>query len=198
MVQNIQEVEKRALLNSSEYIAIKEKLERLGASKNGKIHLKDVYFCSNNVRSFSEVEMDAVGSFSLRIREQSKNEKDPEEVTINAKIITRKGDHNSWEEHETKVRSAYEASAIFKAIGFKPFCTIEKDRLTYKLDGVNILLEDIKDFGLGIEAEIITTKDESDAAKAKIDNTMAKIGITNSKIVEKSITNIIMREKSHF
>ena len=66
------------------------------------------------------------------------------------------------------------------------------------LEGVSISLENIKDFGLGIEAEIMTTKDKEDSAKAKIDEVLSEIGIGSSKVVEKSITNIIMREKAKF
>ncbi|ASI13620.1 CYTH-like superfamily phosphatase [Candidatus Mancarchaeum acidiphilum] len=193
-----QEVEKRALLDRSEYNKVKGKLEELGASYNGIAHVKDVYFCKKDAKSFSEVEMNDIGSFSLRLRGQRNGNMGPAEATMNVKIITKEGDHNSWEEHETGIESIDEASAIFKAIGFKPFCTIEKDRSKYVLDGTNILLEDIEDFGLGVEAEIITNKEDSDAAKEKIDKVLAKIGISKSDIVEKSITNRIMKEKSYF
>ena len=193
----VQEVEKRALLNSSECEEVKNKLIELGASYEGVVNINDHYFCRNDTKSFSEVEMKGVGSFSLRLREQSKVGK-PKETAMNVKVITRQNDHNSWEEHETLVESMDESTAILKAIGFKPFCTIRKKRVTYSLEGVSIAIEDIEDFGLGIEAEIMTTKNKEDSAKAKIDRILSEIGIDSSKIVEKSITNIIMREKAKF
>lgn len=195
--KRIQEVEKRALLSSSEYEAVKNKLMKLGASYEGDVSVNDIYFCRKGTKSFSEVEMEDVGSFSLRLREQSTAGK-PEETTMNVKVITSQNDHNSWEEHEIMIGSMNEAAAILKAIGFKPFCTIRKKRSTYAIEGVSVILEDIEDFGLGVEAEIMTTKDNEDSAKAKIDRVLSDIGIDSSKIVEKSITNIIMRERAEF
>ena len=195
--KRVQEVEKRALLNSSEYEVVKNKLITLGASNEGVVNINDTYFCRKDTKSFSEIEMKEVGSFSLRLREQSEADK-PKETMMNVKVITRQNDHNSWEEHEILVGSMDEATAILKAIGFKPFCTIKKKRLAYTLEGVSISLENIEDFGLGIEAEIMTTKDKEDSAKAKIDEVLSEIGIGSSKVVEKSITNIIMREKAKF
>ena len=195
--KRIQEVEKRALLSSSEYEAVKNKLMKLGASYEGDVSVNDIYFCRKDTKSFSEVEMEDVGSFSLRLREQSTAGK-PEETTMNVKVITSQSDHNSWEEHEIMVGPMNEAAAILKAIGFKPFCTIRKKRFTYAIEGVSVILEDIEDFGLGVEAEIMTTKDNEDSAKAKIDKVLSDIGIDSSKIVEKSITNIIMRERAEF
>ena len=195
--KRIQEVEKRALLNGSEYEAVKNKLIELGASDEGVVNINDTYFCRKDTKSFSEIEMKDVGSFSLRLREQSEVNK-PKEAMMNVKVITKQNDHNSWEEHESSVGSMNEAMAILKAVGFKPFCTIKKKRLAYTLEGVGIALENIEDFGLGIEAEIMTTKDKEDSAKAKIDEVLSEIGIDSSKVVEKSITNIIMREKAKF
>ncbi len=195
--KRIQEVEKRALLNNSEYEAVKDKLIALGAFDEGVVNINDIYFCKNDAKSFSEIEMKEVGSFSLRLREQSEEGK-PKETMMNVKVITKQNDHNSWEEHEILVGSVDEANAILKAIGFKPFCTIKKKRLTYRLEGVSIALENIEDFGPGIEVEIMTTKDKEDLAKSKIDEVFSKIEIESSKIVEKSITNIIMHEKAKF
>ncbi|MEM0143308.1 MAG: CYTH domain-containing protein [Candidatus Parvarchaeum sp.] len=192
-----QEVEKRALLDRSEYEAVRSKLLELGATDKGTVSVEDVYFCNKEVKSFSEIEMNDVGSFSLRLRRQSV-EGASEETIMNVKIITKENDHNSWEEHETSTKSLEESSAILKAIGFKPFCTIIKTRDTYTLDGVDVILENIQDFGLGVEAEIITTKDKGDEAKAKIDEILSRLGIDNSKIVKKSITNIIMHERAQF
>ena len=65
-----QEVEKRALLKESEYIEISKKLEELGAELTKQVNIKDIYFCPVNVVSFAEIEMDSIGSYSLRLREQ--------------------------------------------------------------------------------------------------------------------------------
>lgn len=149
------------------------------------------------MKSFSEIEMKEVGSLSLRLREQSEENK-REEATLNVKVITRRNDHNSWEEHETPVGKADEAAEILKAAGFKQFCVIKKRRAAYILGGVAIALEDIEDFGLGVEAEIMTAKEKEDEAKERIDRALSDIGVGKDRIVEKGITNSIMRERARF
>ena len=191
-----QEVEKRALLKESEYLEISKKLEGLGAELTKKVNIKDIYFCPVNVASFAEIEMDSVGSYSLRLREQ-KNGND-EEVTLNVKVITQEGDHNSWAEHETIIDSPEAMTDILKAMGFKPFCTIDKSRQVYLLKDMEISLENIKDFGLGIEAEIKTSMEKSNEAKIRIDDVFKRLGIPSDQIVPKSLTNIIMKQKSTF
>jgi len=191
-----QEVEKRALLERSDYESILGRLTELGAERVKKLGVNDVYFCPNATKSFDELEMNDVGSYSLRIRKQT--EEEVTKTTINVKIITQKGDHNSWEEHETGVGSAEEVADIFKAMGFKPFCTINKTRDVYRLEDAKLFLEDIEGFGLGIEAEIMTTKEKGETAKAEIDRIFGSLGIPEDKVVKKSITNLIMRLHSKF
>ena len=149
-----------------------------------------------NVTSFAEIEMDSVGSYSLRLREQNKG--NDKEVTLNVKVITQEGDHNSWAEHETRIGSSESMKDILKAMGFKPFCTINKSRQIYLLEDMEISLENIRDFGLGIEAEVKTSMEKSNEAKAKIDNLFKRLGIPSDQIVPKSLTNIIMKQKSRF
>lgn len=196
MTANTQEVEKRALLKESEYSEISKKLEELGAKLTKNVNISDIYFCPANVTSFAEIEMDSVGSYSLRLREQDKGS--DKEVTLNVKVITQEGDHNSWAEHETRIGSSDSMKDILKAMGFKPFCTITKSRQIYLMEDMEISLENITDFGLGIEAEVKTSMEKSNEAKSKIDNLFKRLGISSDQIVPKSLTNIIMKQKAKF
>lgn len=193
---SVQEVEKRALLKESDYKEILKKLDTLGAKLIKKVNINDIYFCPITVLSFAEIEMDHVNSYSLRLREQNSDYN--KEVTLNVKLITQEGDHSSWEEHEVVVGSFNTTTNILKSIGFKQFCTIKKSRLVYNFNDIEVSIEDIVDFGLGIEAEVKTSTDQSTKAKAKIDELFEKLEINSDQIVEKSITNIIMRKKSKF
>ncbi len=193
---SVQEVEKRALLKESDYKEILKKLDTLGAKLIKKVNINDIYFCPIAVLSFAEIEMDHVNSYSLRLREQNSDYN--KEVTLNVKLITQEGDHSSWEEHEVVVGSFNTTTNILKSIGFKQFCTIKKSRLVYNFNDIEVSIEDIVDFGLGIEAEVKTSTDQSAKAKAKIDELFEKLEINSDQIVEKSITNIIMRKKSKF
>ncbi|MDE1825416.1 MAG: CYTH domain-containing protein [Candidatus Micrarchaeota archaeon] len=193
---NKQEVEKRAILPLDKKQEVVDKLIGQGAKLNGEKGVNDIYFCTNSVKSFEEVEMDEVGSYSLRIREEKHGGKT--ERSMNVKVITSYGDHHSWAEHEIKISSIEDTEALLKVIGFKPFCKIEKNRKEFKLGNKSIFLEDILGFGLGIEVEILTTQEETEKAKKEIDDTLRILGIDRSQIVPKSITNMIMREKAKF
>jgi len=190
------EVELRALLAEDQFKKISDELKKHGASLKGEDKLTDIYYCLKKVKTFAEIEMDEVGSYSLRLR---KTEKDGEQKTdLNIKVITNFGDHHAWDEHEITIDSFEEMDKIITSIGFKPFVMIEKVRRSYDLEDMSINLEDIKDFGLAIEIEIMTQKEKSEEAKNKIRGFLKKIGIDEDKIVPKSVTNIIMKQKAVF
>ncbi len=191
-----QEIEKRALLNTEQQAQFRQKLENMGAKQIAESKIHDVYFCPKAVKSFSELEMNEVGSYSLRLREEEEGKLS--EKTMNTKVITSKGDHNSWAEHEIKVDSIETAGKILETIGFKPFCDIHKNRKTFKVGRMSVLLEDIRNFGFGVEVEILSSKEDSDRAKKEIDDFLRSAGISEDQVVSKSITNIIMKKKSNF
>jgi predicted adenylyl cyclase CyaB len=191
-----QEIEKRALLSAEQLAQFKKKLESMGAKQVAESRIHDVYFCPNAVKSFSELEMNEVGSYSLRLRDEEEGKSS--EKTINTKVITSKGDHNSWVEYEITIDSIETAGKIIETIGFKPFCDIDKKRKTFKVGRMSVLLEDIRDFGFGVEVEILSSKEDSDKAKKEIDDFFRAVGVREDQVVSKSITNIIMRAKSKF
>lgn len=190
------EVELRVLLEEDDRQKIIDKVNEIGAVLKLESRISDRYFCIESAKSFAEVEMDEVGSFSLRLRQTASS--NLENCELNIKVITNYGDHHAWEEHEVKINSFEEMSHILKRLGYKIFIEIEKVRTTYVFKGISINIEDIKDFGLAIEYEIITSKDNSESAKEEIMKLMDLMGVSRSKIVPKSITNILMKEKAKF
>ena len=193
---HIQEVEKRALLSPQQREKIIEELIQIGAKQENIVQLQDTYFCPNSVMSFSEISMDQIGAYSLRLRKLSF--KEDEEVELNVKVITEEADHQEWEEHEVKVTSFQEMQAILNIIGYKRFISIEKVRHIFKWKELSIVVEDILDFGHALEVEVLTTKEFTTQAKEKIDNFLADLGITREQIVPKSITFNIMQERAFF
>jgi predicted adenylyl cyclase CyaB len=191
-----QEIEIRALLNDEQRGVLEAELSDRGAELEERMYIVDMYLCPVAVQSFQEIEMQKVGSFSLRIRKQTANGQT--QVEVNTKIITNEGDHNSWEEHETEASSFDEAVAIFQAIGFKSFFTLEKERVTYQVDDMTVCLEDIVDFGPVIEVEVMANKSKSQQAKQRIRAFLTDIGVTDEQIVAKSVTNMLMRERAQF
>lgn len=192
MKKNI-EVELRALVDNPK--DFQEKLKQKGAVHKYSSYLKDVYFCDKKATSVADVEMDKVGSYSLRLRIARKG--DSEVVSLNTKTITTEGDHNAWEEHEVKIDNFREAALILSTTEFKPFFELEKHRHTYLLNDMEILVEEITDFGGAIEVEIMCMPGEEEDSKVKIKNLLTnELELSEAEIVPKSVTNIIMKQRA--
>lgn len=191
------EVEYRALLTPNIFLKLlKIGEEDYAPSFRGPITIKDKYFCPQKVKSFKKVEINKVGSYSLRIRTETKNCKNI--FSINTKTITNHGDHNAWVENETNIDNPKEVERILEIIGFKCFFSIKKIRYSYKFKNISVFLEKIDDFGYIIEVEIITTEKQSIKAKSELLQFLDMFGVSKDKIVAKSVTNIIMKNKSVF
>lgn len=190
------EVEIRALLRPDQRQDILQRLQELGAQQEGVENLIDMYLCPEGTKSFSEIEMDRVGSYSLRLRKKDKG-KGPK-IELNTKTITQHGDHNAWDEHEVELDSFEEAVAIFKTLGFKSFFTLEKTRYNFSLGNLSIAVEDIKNFGPVLEVEVLTSQDKAEEAKTNIRSFFSTFGVTDEQIVPKSVTNMMMRQQAQF
>ena len=190
--QNI-EVEIRALVPDFENL--RQELLAKKAEYRGESYLHDIYFCPKAVKSLEEVEMNQVGSYSLRLRKE-KNENGEISLYLNTKTITNQGDHNAWEEHEATINDFEEMVEILKNIGFKSFFVLEKSRFHYQYSGLGVFLDDIKDFGACIELEKIVSLGEESEAKATIINFLQSIGIDEKQLVPKSVTNMVMKARA--
>lgn len=193
---NFQEVEKRIILSPEQRDRVVEELKNMGAEFIKDQIIEDDYFCNKNCRSFAETAMKDVGSYGLRIRK--KQEGDQTEYELNIKVITQEDNHHSWEEHEVSVDSRDEAANILDALNQKTFFRFKKERHIYKLDDLEILIEDIKDFGPIIEIEAKTTLENSEKMQSKIVDLLQKLKLNPDDIVPKSVTYILMEKGSKF
>lgn len=196
------ETEIRAVLTNTQRKQLDEKLITLGARKQDTQTIIDVYYCPQTITSFNQIEMDAVGSYSLRLR-RVKNKNGMSKIEWNIKQLTEQGDHTAWAEYEVKIPNFDTVDQMIKIMGFKPYVTIEKTRYVYSMTGVNkqgysFLIDDIQDFGPILEVESFSTRDNVKASKNFIFNFMSSIGITQEQIAPKSVTNMIMRQRSKF
>lgn len=191
-----QEVELRVLLTPEQRGAILKQLEGAGACFAGKETMVDLYYCPKGVTSFSQIAMDAVGSFSLRVRQTVQD--GVATVQINTKTITTYGDHHAWQEHELTVDSFAEAQKLLQLLGYKVFCRIEKERARFRvdqmaIDQMTICIDDIRDFGCALEIEIMATEETAHQAKETIKQFLACLGIGREQILPKSVTYLIMQ-----
>jgi predicted adenylyl cyclase CyaB len=196
IIKQNHEVEVRILLEDVSKEEIFERLANKGFVHSAVEDLTDAYFCKKSVKSFSEVEMDEVGSYSLRLRKRTI--KNRESVELNIKAITKERDHSAWDEYEVEIGSFDEMKQILEVIGYKNFFDLIKTRYVFKKDNLTMLVEDIEGLGLALEAEIITDKDSAEASLDKIYSTISSLGFDPSKKVHKSITNLLMKKQSKF
>jgi len=190
------EVEVRSLLTSEQYEAIKGRLLDNEVEFLGEEIISDIYYCPIATKSFQEIEMDEVGSYSLRLRNRFKEGSST--ADLNMKVITEYGDHNAWREHEVTVSSFDEAQEMLTVLGFKPFFQLNKHRTSFTLNDMTVALEDIQDYGYVLEVEIMAEKKRAEEAKNTIKDFMRESGITDNQIVPKSVTNLLMRERASF
>ncbi len=189
-----QEIEIRVLIKGRDKNSIREKIIKSGAISKGIRSIHDVYYCDNSCQKVEDAEMNKVGSYSVRIRKEVKN--GITSISYNKKTITTEGDHNSWKEEEEPRENFEEANQEMIDSGYKFFFDLDKDREKFVLDDMEICLEDIKEFGLGIEVEVMATQEESDEVKQKIKTFLKSIDVQEEDIVPKSITNIIMHQRA--
>lgn len=187
------EVELRALLTPEQRERLCQQLSALGACARGKVLIKDAYYCPKTVTAFEQIAMNEVGSFSLRMRTEERD--GVSQVQLNTKTITTYGDHHAWEEHEVGVDSASELQAILKALGYKVFCEIEKERTTFTLGDITICIDEIHGFGCALEIEILACLDMAQQAKQEIEQFLESLGISKEQILPKSVTYLIMQSK---
>lgn len=195
-MKNFQEVEKRIILTPEQRDRVIAEITAMGALHVKDQTIVDDYFCDKKCKSFAETAMKDVGSYGLRIRE--KTEDGQTESQLNIKVITEEDNHRSWEEHETEVGDAEEMANILDALGFKSFYSFKKERAVYKLDDLEILIEDIEDFGPIIEIEGKTRFEDSAQMEDKIVKFLEKLKLDPSDIVPKSVTYILMEKGSKF
>lgn len=195
-MKKFQEVEKRIILSDQERDRIFKDLEKIGAVYRGVQKIEDSYFCKSEYKNFRQTAMKEVGSYGLRIRNISK--KGSNRNQLNIKVITEEDNHHSWEEHEVDIDDISEMTAILKAIGQKLFYKFKKKRHTFEIEGLEVLVEDIEDFGPIIEIEGKTTFDKSHQMQEKIIDLLKRLNLDKDKIVPKSVTYILMEKYSKF
>lgn len=197
--EQLLETEIRVILSQQQREEITDKLTGMGAEFIKSHKVTDVYYCSQSVTSFSDLEMNEVGSYSIRIRETEENGETS--IDWNIKQITEEADHAAWAEYEVKLSSMDMADKMLRIMAFKPFIKIEKDRKIYSIKdkakrAFTLLIEDITDFGPVLEIETFSRRKDVEKSKQSIYDLIEQAGMSTDQIVPKSVTNLIMRQKA--
>ncbi len=194
---NLQEVEIRAKLSIEEQTQVIGKIKELGGVPTGEESILDNYWCISSFNNFEDVRMDKVGTYSLRTRKRNKG--GILTTDLNTKVITKENDHNAWDEFETSVSDFENTENILKSLGFKVFFSLEKTRETYLLNEYTIVLENITNYGLVMEVELMLSKDIAESGKGKILEFMKEnFGINDTNIIPKTPVNEMMQAMAKF
>jgi predicted adenylyl cyclase CyaB len=196
MSKPVIEVEARAVVSRTGKAHLVERISALGAELILEEKIEDFHFCPSHITSFEEIEMKKVGSYGLRVRRVTSQ--NSSKANINIKTLTLEDDHSSWQEVETEISSIEAMWQILETIGFKVFFSITKERTTFSLDDFTIVIDDIDDFGLAVEAELLISEDKVAESKLRTKELLRKLGITDEAFIAKSVPNILMKTKSVF
>lgn len=142
---------------------------------------------------------------SREIDKYYKFEDDPERkivIRIRKKegdtLLTFKGSNKeedtSWQEWEQKVEDGEGLSKLLVSNGVVNFVTIDKNRKKYNLEDFEINVDQIKDLGTFIEAELkVQDTENTEKAKSRIKNLFAQLEVKD--IINEGYVRLMLKEK---
>jgi adenylate cyclase class 2 len=145
------EVEVKAKLRDRN--TVMKKLQDLGCKFSEEIHQVDDVFDPDP--EIFLVPMGAV--IAVRIREEG-----------GKYVFTYKKDQLSnmdCIEHEVEILNKEEMEKIIKLLGFKYYVQVDKKRIKTKYKDIEVVLDNVKDLGEFIEAEKMTTEEDTEVRK---------------------------------
>ena len=147
-------------------------------SKIRENRLIDTYYIPN----FREFEINGETMECVRIRENNKG------VVLTYKKIHREVNPVYCDEYETKVESKEEMEKILFALGFSVQMVIDKTRISYELNNIEIDFDSVKGLGELLEVELKNSDDVS-----VIYDFVSKYGLTEKDVTYKGI-QVLMKE----
>lgn len=95
------------------------------------------------------------------------------------------------EEKEVPIGNVEVFIDILQVLGFKRLGTIDKDRITYDLDGFNVVLDDVKGIGKFVEIETLCDDEkEVETKKQECISFMNKLGLSKENMVNVWLADI--------
>jgi len=184
------EVEVRILLKNRQ--AIENRLSDLGGRVAYASHLIDYWFCPDRAKNYKEASIDKTG-FALRIRESKDLYSGKEIASLECKTRAGGHDHALCNEHEIDINDIKSTRQILDDIGLKEFLVIDKQRVIYEYKKAKFCFDKIKNFGDGLEIEIMT-RGKLNQAKERAIKLALELGIRKEDILEKSLVYLAMQK----
>lgn len=195
----LNELEMRFLCNR------REKIEKVLLNKGAKVvymgHIIDHWFVPNYIKNLKQKDeyYDSGKGFGLRVRQQDNGYTGKITTTLEVKRLVTPYKHEHCIEGEIDINSYEETRNLLNLMNFKEFLTIDKDRLVYKYNNnLKVVIDDIKDFGTGVEIEMITSK-AKDEVWGVLQKTAKELTLNlKTELVEKSVTYLAMKKLANF
>jgi len=179
---------------------IEEKLLKLGGKVVYHGHVIDHWFVPNEIRNIEEKNewFDSAKGYGLRIREQDNGYAGKMTTTLEVKRLVEPNQHDTCLEGELGISNYDEGNSFLRMMNMKEMVVLDKDRLVYRLDEVKVVIDDIKNFKVGVEIEEVTGKPREEVVP-KLRQLAEKIGLdTDREMTDKSVTFLYMAKYSKF
>jgi adenylate cyclase class IV len=181
-----EEVELRYKVQSRE--SVLQKLTAIGAEKRGEKRVVDHWFLPPEVTNQTEQDewFDSGRGCGIRIREVYKPDGSVE-ISLGAKRVSNEHGHKALAEAEVVVSGYQESLNLLNMMGRREFLTIDKTRMTFTLDDCEVVLDDIAEYGIGVEIEYkgdLPLEQAMERARACAE----RLGLTDADAFEKSLT----------
>jgi predicted adenylyl cyclase CyaB len=190
-VQTKIKIEKRFLVDDRK--ALEKKLLELGVSVTSQARLIDHWFIPRLIKSREQHDdwFDSGRGCGVRIREVVSGFSDKRITTMETKRLTQSLNHNTFLESKVEVESYTNTKSVLEMMDLREFLTIDKSRVLYSRDNFKISLDEIKDYGTGVELEVSTFASREEAL-VEIDHLARLLGFEKNEELEKSMTVLAM------
>ncbi|WP_226010137.1 class IV adenylate cyclase [Halomicrobium salinisoli] len=168
---------------AADHDAVRERLEAVGADALAAVEQADTYY-DHPERDFAETDE------ALRVRRERSDEGDVDRITYKGPKVD--PDSKTREEVETSVGAGGDADDIFRALGFDPVATVEKEREHYAYEGYTVTLDSVA--GVGDFVEVETEAEDVDAAREGAKAVMRDLGLDPDEQVRTSYLGLLLAD----
>mgnify|MGYP001604836974 FL=1 len=179
---------------------IEQRLLIRGAKVIYQGHVVDHWFVPKEIKSLAEKNewFDSGRGFGVRIREQDNSYTGKVQTSLEVKRLVTPYEHNTCIETEVTGGDFQSLSSLLNLMNLKKFAVLEKDRLVYRLEGLNIVIDDIKDFKVVVEIECVSNRPRG-SVLAELKHMAFKLGLSLPEdLIKTSPTFLYMEKFSKF
>jgi len=162
---------------------VRDRLEAAGAKALSEVTQRDTYYDAPH-RDFAATDE------ALRIRRTTGAAADGTRLTYKGPLV--EGAGKTRREHETTVGDDDEAAAILDGLGFEPAATVEKRRETWRLNGYEVVLDDVTDLGQYVEVEREVAESNVDRAHSGAKQVLRDLGLDPAETIRTSYLGLLL------